>query len=241
MNLILKNKIQESLANFHFFSGIRLEEIPFEERIKLETCSKIIHVPKKTILYSEWESPKGVYIIHKGKIKVSKINSDASFHNFFIFSTGELFGHNSAISGEKNMVTATVIETCELRFIEKDDFSSILDNSPALKNLFLQSLSHELNVFVNQINVFSKKKIKERLALFLLLLNEKFKLPGQVPDEAEILLSRIDLANFTGTSIENLVRMLRQFKDKNYIRTTNKSIFINDFEALYNLSSVSEV
>ena len=238
MNLILKNKIQESLSDFSFYSGVGLEEIPLEERSKLENCSKIISVPRKTVLYSEWESPKGVYIILKGKIKISKINADGSFHNFFIFSTGELFGHNSILSGEKNTVTATVIEKCELMFIEKDDFTSILSDSPALKNLFLQSLSQELNVFVNHINIFSKKKIKERLALFLLLLNEKFKLPGQVPDEAEILLSRIDLANFTGTSIENLVRMLRQFREKDYIRTTNKSIFINDFEALYDLSGV---
>lgn len=236
MNLILKTKIEDCLSNFN--SGLQIMDMPVEVRSSLEKYSRVFYSPRKTVLFNEGESPKGVYILVSGKVKVSKLNKDGSPHNFYIFSSGDLFGHNAILSEEKNAVTATVIEDCEIMFIEKDYFLSVLSGSPHLSKLLLQNMSHDYTVFVNKLNFFAKRRIKERLALFLLLLNEKFKLQGQISDEAEIKVSRMDLANFTGTSIENLVRMLRQFKEKKYIRTEGKSIFIHDFEALYLLSGV---
>lgn len=236
MNLILKNKIEDCLSNFN--SSLQLMDMPEEVRSSLEKYSRVFYSPRKTVLFNEGDSPKGVYILVKGKVKVSKLNKDGSPHNFYIFSAGDLFGHNPILSEEKNAVTATAIENCEIMFIEKDYFLSVLSNSPYLSKILLQNMSHDYTVFVNKLNFFAKRRIKERLALFLLLLNEKFKSQGQSPEEAEIKVSRMDLANFTGTSIENLVRMLKQFKEKEYIRTEGKSIFIHDFEALYTLSGV---
>ncbi len=236
MNAILKHKIEDTLANYH--SSIRLDDLPVEERKELEKNSRFFYSPRKAVIFSEGEIPKGIYVILDGKVKVSKLDSDGSPHNFYIYSVGEMFGHNSIMSEEKNSVTATVIEDCRILFIEKDHFTEVLSKSRSLSKLLIQNMSHESTVFVNKLNLFAKKKIKERVALFLLIFNEKFRPLEQISYEAEIKMTRLDLANFTGTSIENLVRMLKQFKEKKYIRTVGKSIFINDFEALYALSGI---
>jgi len=139
---------------------------------------------------------------------------------------------------EKNPVTVTSNEPCEFLFIEKTKFLTLLNESPRLMQFFLTSISKEFTQFVNKISIFAKKKISERVALFLLVLNEKFKFPGQLSDEAEINITRSDLAGFAGTTLENLVRTIRTFKDMNYIRTNGKSIYIKNFEALHQLSGV---
>lgn len=76
------------------------------------------------------------------------------------------------------------------------------------------------------------------MAFFLITLNEKYKTPDQITDEAEIKVNRSDLASYIGTSLENLVRTLREFRDKNLIRTTGKSIYITDFDALFSLTGM---
>ena len=86
--------------------------------------------------------------------------------------------------------------------------------------------------------IFAQKTIKERLAFFLITLNEKYKTPDQINGEAEIKVNRSDLASYTGTSLENLVRTLREFRDKNLIRTTGKSIYITDIDALFSLTGM---
>lgn len=91
---------------------------------------------------------------------------------------------------------------------------------------------------VNRFTVFAQRGIKERLALSLLLLNEKFLLPNQITEDAEIKISRTDLANYAGTSLENLVRTIKLFEEKKYLRTAGKSIFIENFEALYILTGI---
>lgn len=238
MNTQLKTKIEDNLSNFNFYSGIRLEDLPIKERIELEQDTETIKLNKKGVLYTEGEIPKGVYILQKGKVKFTQLNFDGSVQILFIFSAGEMFGHRALLSNDKHVVSAIALEDCELMYIEKDNFLSVLNNSKVLSGLFLQSVCHEYNVLANRINIFAQKSIKERLAFFLLILNEKYKLPGQVNPDSEIKVNRSDLASYTGTSLENLVRTIKDFKTKCLIRTDGKSIFINDFEALYALTGV---
>lgn len=238
MTTLVKNKIEDDLKHFHFYSGMRIDSIPEEERMNLLAESKLINLKKKTILYSEGEVPKGVYILKSGKIKVSQLNIDGSVQIFFIYSNGDLFGHRPILCDGKHPVTAVAMEDCGLLFIEKDHFQNVVKNSSRLSDLLLQSVSHEFSVLVNRINIFAQRSIKERLAYFLLVLNDKYKRPGQMNDQSEIKVNRSDLASCTGTSLENLVRTVKDFKEQNFIRTDGKSIYITNFEALYSLTKV---
>jgi CRP-like cAMP-binding protein len=234
----LKSKLEDNINNLHFYSGVRLEDLPVKERIELEQDAETIRLPKKTTLFNEGEMPKGVYILTKGKIKLTQLNFDGSVQILFIFSAGEMFGHRAILSGDKNVASAITLEDCELLSIEKDNFLSVLNNSPTLSGIFLQSVCHEYNVLTNRITVYAQKSIRERLAIFLLILNEKYRIPGQTSRDSEIKVNRSDLASFTGTSLENLVRTLKDFKNKCFIRTDGKSIFISDFDALYSMTRI---
>jgi len=238
MTTLIKNKIADNLNYFHFYTGMRMDTIPEKERSELETNAKTINVPRKSILYTEGEVPKGVYFLLSGKVKVSQLNVDGTVQIFFIYSSGDIFGHRPILCNGKHPVTAVALEDSQVLYIEKDHFMSVVENSQRLSTLFLQSVSHEYTVLVNRINIFAQRSIKERLAYFLLVLNDKYRLPGQLNDEAEIKVNRSDLASYTGTSLENLVRTLKEFKNKNFIRTDGKSIYINDFESLYTLTGV---
>jgi CRP-like cAMP-binding protein len=238
MNAITKSKITDNLNYFHSYSGMRMDVIPAKEREELETQSKTLRLPKKGVLYTEGEAPKGIYVLLSGKIKVSQLNFDGTVQIFHIYGTGDLFGYRPVLCNDKHPVSAIALEDCEVLYIEKDHFLNVLKDSTRLSNLLLQSISHEFTVLVNRINIFAQRSIRERLAFFLLILNEKYKLPGQISDESEIRVNRSDLASYTGTSLENLVRTLKEFKNKNFIRTDGKSIYVNDFEALYSLTGV---
>ena len=232
------DQISDALKNFHFYSGIGLELLPKKARIELENVSKIIKLKKKQILYKRYDSPKGIYILLKGKIKIYQLNYDGSIQILFIYTQGEIFGYRPLLSLGKHPVSSAAIEDCELLFVDKEHFLKILSNSVELSNQLLKSVNHEFTVLVNRFTVFAQRGIKERLALSLLLLNEKFKLQNQIIEESEIKINRTDLANFAGTSLENLVRTLRTFEEKKYIRTIGKSIFIENFEALYVLTGI---
>jgi CRP-like cAMP-binding protein len=237
MNAITKNKIENNLASY-LNQSLRMDLLPIKERLELEEQSRIISLNKKAVLFTETETPKGLYILLKGKIKISQLNADGSEQILFILTDGELFGYRNILNNQKHVVTATCLEPCDVMLVERDHFLRILKSSPNFSYILLENVGHEFTALVNRINIFAQKNIKERLALFLLLLNQVYRTPHQIEDASEIKVNRSDLASFTGTSIENLVRTIKIFKEKNYVHTMGKSIFIVDFDALYELAGI---
>jgi CRP-like cAMP-binding protein len=122
--------------------------------------------------------------------------------------------------------TACTLEDSIISFIPKDDFLEALRTSPILSNRLLKSLSHEFVVFVNGISVFAYKTVRERLALSLLILKNKYRKEVEDDQDVEITVSREDLAKMVGTARETLTRLIKEFKDDGLIETTGKRIII---------------
>ncbi len=236
--MISKERINSALDRFHFYSRINFETLEESERKELFSASRTIALGKKDVLFRQGSYPNGIYILQKGMLKVYQLNYDGSIQILFLYSPGEVFGHRPILSSEYHPVTVAALEDCELLFIDRKIFLDTLQKSLSLSNQLLVSLSHEFTVFTNRLNVFAQRGIKERLALALLILNEKFKSDKDINGVSEIILSRSDLANFVGTSLENLVRTINYFKEKKLIITKGKSLFINNLENLFILSGI---
>ncbi|MDI1354298.1 MAG: Crp/Fnr family transcriptional regulator [bacterium] len=238
MNALLKQKIETRLSNFDFNEGLKLNSLPEHVRYDLLERGTHIELPRKEALYREGDSPKGIYILKSGKIKITQLSVDGTVQILFIFSDGVIFGHRTILGNDKQTISALALENCKLIFIEKEHFLKVLHSSPEFSRILIQSVSHEFTILINRINIFAQRGIKERLALFLLMLNETYRIPNQFQYASEINMNRNDLAAFIGTSVENLVRTLRTFKANNYVSTSGKSIFITDFDMLYTLAKI---
>ncbi|MBS1685415.1 MAG: Crp/Fnr family transcriptional regulator [Bacteroidetes bacterium] len=233
-----QEKIKSALDGFRLNAVLDLEELSDDDRQYIRERSTTIRVRRKQIIYSMHEKPKGMYLVRSGKIRIEQVNYDGSAQILFIYTTGEAFGYRPLLSRELHPVNAIAMEDSELDFISASDFLELLHRSVALSNMLLTSLSSEFTVLVNRINLFAQRGIKERLAFALLLLNEKYHHPNAILPESDIRLSRIDLANYIGTSPETLVRTLRTFQEKNLIRVKGRSITILNFESLLILSGI---
>ncbi len=232
------DRMKQALNRFHFYSGIKIGLFSNDELEFIDKHTSTITLERKALLFKQGSYPGGVYILNKGKLKVYQLNYDNSLQILFIYSQGEVFGYRPILSNEYQPVSIAAIEYCELLYMERSHFLELLSKSVSLSNQLLASLSHEFTVLTNRMNVFAQRKIKEKLALALLILNEKFRTSNGEFTASEIKLNRTDLANFVGTSLENLVRTLNYFKEKGLIKTKGKSIFIENFENLFILSAI---
>ena len=117
-----------------------------------------------------------------------------------------------------------------MNFVSKSNFLKLLNDIPKLKQAVVKNISHEFGVLANTISVLAQKDQNTRLAIFLLLLENKFR---QVNEETTgIDLTREDLSNIIGTSPESLGRSLKQFKDDGSIEIEKRIIYIKNREML---------
>ena len=174
-------------------------------------------------IYREGHKPNGVYILKKGKVKVYQTAQNGQRQTMYIYTPGELFGYRPIISNEMHPVTAVALEESTCDFIPRAHFLSCVQNSPVLSNALLVSLSHEFSVWVNTISVFARYPVKSRVALALLVLQEKFRTKEK---SNEVTLSRSELASYIGTVKEMVVRVVQELKKDKIVETQGSKIKI---------------
>jgi CRP-like cAMP-binding protein len=106
-----------------------------------------------------------------------------------------------------------------------------------LSKRLLRTLSHEFAVLVNSVALFAQRSVRERLALHLVVLREKYKVNFQPGMPVEINLSRSDLASMAGTARENVVRILTEFKEKGILTTHGTKIIIHNVNLLIEIAN----
>jgi CRP-like cAMP-binding protein len=224
----LKMDINSLIAKLRFNEVSFFEGIAQVDLMLIRKNIEKTEESKNTILFREGFYPKGVYIIHKGIIKIYQVNKDGEKQIVYFYGPGEVLGYRPLISDEANPVTAEVMEDCVLSFIPRKYFLDVLQHSPLLSNRLLKTLSHEFSVWVNRISIFTQQSIKENVALTLLLMDEKYGRTAKKDSQVIINISRRDFSNYVGTTVETLVRILRVFKDEKIITTHGRGIVILD-------------
>ncbi len=211
---------------FNFNSDSIFEGLP-ESDLELLNKNRVTHTYKKSeILFREGSYPTGIYFIKKGKVKKYKTDKEGREQIFYVCREGELLGYHALISEEKYTDTASTIEEAIISFIPKDDFLLAIQLSSILSNRLLKVMSHEFGVLVNGLAVLGQKTVRERLALSLLVLRDKYKKENQENKPVELDLSRDDLSKYIGTARETLTRLLHDFKEEGLIETNGRKIIL---------------
>jgi CRP-like cAMP-binding protein len=212
--------------SFRFNTKGIFEGLSAESLRTLDDASVTHSYRKGEMVFREGGIPSGIFYLVKGKVKKYKTTGKGAEQIFYVCTAGELLGYHAVLSEEHYPDSAATIEDSEITFIPRENFLKVLHASSGLSNKLLKTLGHEFSVFINVITSLATKSVRERVALNLLILDEKFRREEKQEAAGEINMSRTDLANMVGTAKENLVRLLQQFKSEGLIESNGRIIRI---------------
>lgn len=196
------------------FAGLCPDEISNLNENK--TCS---HYKKGQNLFVEGSLPRGVFCLNAGHVKIYMRGDEGKEQIIHISKPGEIIGFRAMFSEDAYKVSAEAIEECNICFIAKEDFLSLMDTNSNLRKGIIKEMSKELSDRAILITNMAQKSVRERLAFILILLDDIY-------NGEQINLTREDLANFVGTATETLIRLLKDFKEENLIETHTRKIEI---------------
>jgi len=226
------------ISKFIFNNQYLLNELPKTDKELLEKVMQHKKYRKNQAVFTEGTLPTGIFYVKEGKVKKYKVDNDGREQIIYIYNAGEFFGYSAILSEEPYGDTTVTIEDAIISFISKDDFTDLLDTSVIFNRLLLKSLSHEFSVMVNLMAVLSQRTVRERVALSLLILHNKYKI-CDTEKIVFIMLSRADLANMAGTANETLARVLHDFKDDNLIWMEGRKIQLLNLQRLTQIANFS--
>jgi CRP-like cAMP-binding protein len=225
------------IDKWDFKSESVLADLPVAD-FELLTANKTVQLYKKgEIVFREGASPSGIFYITEGKVKKYKVDNEGREQIIYVANKGELLGYHAILANDRYPDSAAALEESKITFVPQEDFLATLKQSTILTNRLLKTLSHEFAVLANSLTLFSQKSVRERLALQLIVLREKYKVNHQPGMPVEINMSRDDLANLVGTARENAVRVLTEFKEAGIIETKGRTIIVHDVNMLIKIAN----
>ena len=225
------------IEKWNFKSQSILHDLPAEDHALFLSHQSEQTYGKGEIIFREGALPTGIFYIKRGKVKKYKAAYGGGQQIIYVANAGELIGYHAALSEERFPDSAATLEESVIDFISKEAFLSVLEQSPILNARLLKLLSHEFTVFVNNLTLFSQRSVRERFALQLIVLREKYKEGGSDEQEISLNISRIDLANMVGIAQENVIRLLKEFKAEGLVETDGRKIWIKDIKQLVKKSN----
>lgn len=192
---------------------------------------------KGEAVFKEGARPFGVFCLNAGKIKLVKTGDDGREHIVRLVRPGDPLGYRSLLSGDRYNASAVAIEDCNVCFVPKDLFLSILSSDHNLSLEMMKLLSSDLAKAEEQMTHLAQKPVRERVAEALLFIKETY---GFEEDNATInaSFSREDIANIVGTATETVIRLLSELNKEDVIRLSGKKIVVLNQAKLVKIANV---
>lgn len=191
-----------------------------------------------TIFY-EGNQPHGIYCIHKGKVKLSKLGADGKEQIIRLAGKGEVLGYRSLLSNSSYDATATAIEDCEVCHISRGSFMKKMGENGRLAFNMIQLLSDNLKESEDKLISITQKTVRERIAQAILLLKTKF---GFEEDGATlaVVLTRREIGEIANVTTETSIRTLSELKKEGVLELNQKKIKIADMKQLIFIANLED-
>ena len=183
-----------------------------ERLLQLTSIASWRRIAPGQTLFHEDDAAEEVFTLTQGMLKLYKLLSDGRRQivgflvpgDFFGLSFGRYYGFTA------EAVTPTIV--CRLR---RAQFVELLGECPALEREVLSRATGELAAAQDQMLLLGRKNARERLASFLMALAHR-RAPA-AGTAMELPMSRADIADYLGLTIETVSRTFTQFRKERLV------------------------
>ena len=164
---------------------------------------------------------QGLYFIKKGKVKTIKTGINGRQQIVRFTKDGDTLGFRGFGTSKRYLIGAYALEDTVLCNFSNEVMLEILHTVPEFTYDLMLFYAEELNKSENKIRKIAHMNVRERVIDSLLYIHRKF---GQTDGTIDIALSRKEIADFAGTTEEQVTRMISSLKKEQLIETTGKRI-----------------
>ncbi|WP_066632768.1 Crp/Fnr family transcriptional regulator [Desulfolucanica intricata] len=188
---------------------------------------------KGNVLFMRGDQANHLYIVRYGRVKLYEASKDGRQQIVRILERGDFFGELSLFKDECHLLNAEALEDTGLCLLPREDLKNLIRQNPEMSLSIMQAMSKRLAYSEKFIGDLTLKNVEERLASWLMVMAEKEGVSTLQGIRISINLSRQEVANLLGTTIETVSRKLTKLQSEGIIAIEGqKNITILDKKRL---------
>jgi CRP/FNR family transcriptional regulator, nitrogen oxide reductase regulator len=149
-----------------------------------------------------------------------------------LFGPGDPVGAVAVYESRPYPASAVALEPTTVVVIPRQAFFSLLETYPSMVRGLLVDLTHRLVELTNRLTELSGGRVEGRLARFFLKLAQDVGQPRADGTFIAVTLSRQELADMIGTTIETSIRIMSRWGKDDIVRTERDGFVVVDRAAL---------
>jgi CRP/FNR family transcriptional regulator len=203
-----------------------------EDRQRLASAASIRTYDKGALLFSEGDDSGELFTVVSGRVKVFKATMRGTDVILEIFGAGDPVGAVAVYESRPYPASAAALEPTTCLVIPRQSFFALLETHPSMVRGLLVGLTHRLVELTSRLAELAGGRVEARLARFFLKLAENMGQPRQEGVFIPLALSRQEIADMIGTTIETAIRIMSRWNKQDLVRTTHDGFVIVDRQAL---------
>jgi CRP/FNR family cyclic AMP-dependent transcriptional regulator len=191
--------------------------------------------PTGAVLFAEGQAPRGVFIVRRGRVKLSICGSDGRTLILRIVDAGCPLGVAAVVSGRQYEATAETQEPCEISFLRQSDLLRLMRLHGELALWVTQHISQDYASTCREIrDLILSDSASEKLARLLVGWLDQ-NTTSRNPSHVKLALTHEEIGQMIGSSRETVSRLLAGFKKQRLIQQSGSTLVIPDRIALESL------
>jgi CRP/FNR family transcriptional regulator, anaerobic regulatory protein len=184
-------------------------------------------VARGATLYRAGDTFDSLYAVRSGALKTVGVshNGDEKVTGFHL--SGELLGLD-AINPGRHGYSAVALEDSEVCAIPFAPLEKLALSVPALQHKLFRVLSGDISRDHGLMLLLGSMVAEQRLAAFLLSLSRRYQRLGFSPDRFALRMTREEIGNYLGLTLETVSRLLSKFRKEAVIGVHQREIVIKE-------------
>jgi len=197
----------------------------------LRGIGTVLKFKRNAAIFEEGDPAQHVYKVIGGAVRTCRMLLDGRRQIADFYLPGDFFGLDSE---DAHGFTAEAIADAVVVSYPRVQIELSAEAEPALQKLLMTVLAKGLSATRNHVVMLGRQTAQERLAWFLLRIMQR---SGDNPD-LDLPMSRLDIADYLGLTIETVSRGISQFKRRQLISVSGAHrVVLKDVETLEALAS----
>jgi CRP-like cAMP-binding protein len=206
--------VEEALASSPMFRGLTAED-----RRRLAGVSAVRVYEKGDLVFSEGDPSDHIFTILSGRVKVAKIVAPGREVILEIFGPGDPLGAIVAYEGRPFPASAIAIERSLCLAVRRAAFFELMERHPTLVRGYLVGMAHRILELTRRIPEVSGGRVEARFAHLFLKFSDKMGKPTADGVFIPFPLSRQELSEMAGTTLETTIRLMSRWGKEGVVRT----------------------
>ncbi|MFY9911139.1 MAG: Crp/Fnr family transcriptional regulator [Candidatus Sulfotelmatobacter sp.] len=191
--------------------------------------------PTGAVLFAEGQTQRGIFIVRRGRVKLSVCGSDGRTLILRMVESGSMLGVASAISARPYEATAETQEPAEISFLRQSDLLRLMRLHGEIALWVTQQISRDYNCTCREIrDLMLSDSASEKLARLLVGWLDS-SADSKQPSHVKMALTHEEIGQMIGTSRETVSRLFAGFKKQNLIQQNGATLVIPNRLALESL------